>query len=436
MPIPKGTNLKPDEIEYIRQNCLTTSDAKMADYLKRDLRTIRSARRKLGISKKGAGKIEAVDLNKDKKPTEAVQLTLLASQKLNEEERKRFYRTQFTNSLYYDNLKKQFTKEEIDFYLEEWGTLCLQFEDIVATEKRQIDELIKAELMGSRILKKIRFAEEALEEAITELARLQAEAETDPERKRAFQKLAELLEKMQENADAMVTDYQRNVTLKNNLLHELNARRKDRVDQLTKKGTTFQGIVQNLRDRDVRERQGKHMELVRLAKEKKKNEFRKPITYLDGTKDCILLDEFSQLPEVEVVHLEDMHSKMMEKYLSIPNAKILVIDDDMKRNEFFAKIFKDKQVDFATNPDKAIDKLNNEQYDFLCLDYDLGLDQKGNKVADHIIENDLCRNTDILVHSMNKTGSKDLVDKLKDIRTVEQCSFYNIKQTMGEKNGS
>jgi hypothetical protein len=298
--------LQPEEIEYIRNNCLTTSDEKMADYLKRDVRTVMQARRKLGIRKTVGGKVDTVAINN---PNVAAAVSS-ANHQLNEEERKEFYKTQFTNTLYYTNLKEQFTKEEIDFYLQEWGSLCLQFEDIVATEKRQIDEYIKMTLMGFRILRNIKTIEgeiETIQGEIELLRKKYPNIATDPMVAEAMERdnaLIQLMMNMSGQSKSMSIDYQRNLELKNKILGELNARRKDRIDQITKRDKTFLGLIQEFRNREVREIQGRRMELMRMAKEKKKNEWHKPIDYVDGSKDCPLLDEHSEIPKVDIVYMD------------------------------------------------------------------------------------------------------------------------------------
>src|SRR5690606_25192308 len=138
---------------------------------------------------------------------------------------------------------------------------------------------------------------------------------------------------------AMANDYQKNIDVKNKLLNELNARRRDRVDQITKKGTTFLGIVEDLRDRAVREHQGRHLELVRLAKENKKNLWRKPIKFADSTTDCILMDENSEIAEREIVRISDDNSIYTELMIKSKDKRILLIDDDNKRVQFFQTIF-------------------------------------------------------------------------------------------------
>lgn len=288
------------EREYIRENCLIKSDETLSKELNRDLRTIARIRKSLGIHKGQKGTLQPLTLQNNPH--------LVASQKLTEHERKEFFKTQLTNSLYYNSLKEQFTKDEIDFYLEEWASLCVQFEDIVATEKRQIDELIKAQIMGNRILRNIKITEEHIKNLIkeVEIFRKANDMENDEDAQERDLQLMTMIRSMSGQSQAMSVDYQKNVNLKNNLLNELNARRRDRVDQITKRGTTFLGLIESLRERENREKQGRHLELIRLAKDYKKTEWRKPNVFPDGARDCVLLDEDSIIPTQDVVRMEDL----------------------------------------------------------------------------------------------------------------------------------
>jgi CheY-like chemotaxis protein len=434
----KSHRLQPEEIEYIRKNCLTKSDEEMARYLNRHLKTIIGARRKLGINKKSAGKIDSLE---NANPNAAI-AQAQASYQLTETERKEYFKTQFVNSLYYTNLKEQFTKEEIDFYLEEWGSLCLQFEDIVATEKRQIDEYIKMTLMGFRILRNINAIEEEIkqiEREIAELRRKYPNIEKDPMAEEARERdsaLMSLVMTMNGQSKSMSIDYQRNLEMRTKLLGELNARRKDRLDQITKRDKTFLGFIQEFRDRQVRETQGRRLELMRQAKEKKKDEWHKSITYIDGTKDCILLDEYAELPQTEIVYLENKVCKTMTDFSQKKDAKILVVDDDSRRLQFFSEVFKDNDLEFVSNAEKAINKLNSEKYDLICLDYDLGLEQKGTAVVEHILDKNASPDSRILVHSMNKAGAREMAARLKNHRSVEAYPFEDLVKLIGDKNAT
>lgn len=418
-----GKKLAEHELAYIRENCLHKSDVIIGKELKRDPDTIKSARKKMGIIKGQAGKV----LDAESAAKIGVDLS--------EAGRKEFFKTQFTNSVYYDQIKNQFTVEEIGLYLEEWASLCVQFEDILATEKRQIDEFIKAEILGNRILRNNQTIE-------IEIKRLQEETEqlykdfksgaiSEEETAKRDDKLGEMVRSMSSQAAQINNDYNRNVSLRNTLLQNLNARRNDRTDQLKKSGTTLLGLIGAFREREVREMHGRYMELLRIAKEKKKQEFRKEMIFADGSKECILLDDQSEVSEKDIVMLEDMSCKLINKYQETKDRKILIVDNDIKRIQFFQEIFKNNTLDYASSQNKACELLPEKQYDLICLDYDLEL-SKGDVVAESICKFNL--SAEVIVHSENKDGAAKIQGILKN-NIVEIFPFYQIKKFL-EKDES
>jgi CheY-like chemotaxis protein len=409
---------------------MTLSDEKIAKFLKRDIRTIRMCRRQLGIMKKVGGGLQDVNLQRSVVSAHDV---VTAHQGMSEELRKQFYRTQFTNSLYYKNLTEQFTEEEIGFYLEEWAGLCVQFEDIVATEKRQIDEYIKLSILGNRILRNIYSIETEIKILQKEIEEFRAKRDltNDIEAQEYDRERMDMVHSMNAQSQSIRHNYDRNVEMKNKLLDELNARRKDRVDQLSKKGTTFLSLIQDFRDRQTREKQGKHMELARMAKEKKKDKWRKPIRFPDGSLDCVLLDENSEFPKQDIISTSQ-ECNSIDYCQARPDSRILVIDDESRRQQFFADIFKGLQVDYASNTYKALESLKTHEYDLICLDYDLGLNTKGLEVAEKLVSENICPKAKILVHSMNNEGRKKLTDQLGK-RELEIYPFEDIVKNLGEK---
>jgi hypothetical protein len=212
---------------------------------------------------------------------------------MDELERAEFFRVSLQNSLFYTNLKEQFTKAEINFYLAEWGALCVQFEDIIATEKRQIDEFIKAEIMAARLLKNIRLVEDEIESLAKEIDALRAthDMKDDEEAQERDDCIINLIARLASSSQMMTTDYKKNQEMRNSILENLNARRRDRIDSISKSGNTFIGLVEAFRDDSVRKAQGKHMELVRLATQKKADDWRDVHNFPDGGKGVFLLDD-------------------------------------------------------------------------------------------------------------------------------------------------
>lgn len=423
------------ERDYIAKYCTSKTDKEIAEHLGRDIRTIISHRRSIGITKTADGRIQRSEV-----PLGTPPATVAPNRMMTEDQRKEFFRIQLQNSVFYDNLLMQFSEAELNFYLEEWGSLCVQFEDIVATEKRQIDELIKAEIMGNRILRNVKIAEDEVLKIVDEVNALRkatTDIETNEEAQDRDEKLNTMIRAFYAQTQAMTNDYQKNVELRNKLLNELNARRRDRIDNIKKSGTTFIGIVASLRDRQIRDLQGQHMELVRLAKEKKKNEWRKPTLFPDGSKDCILLDSESTLPEdLEASKRAGVASYLVEKYIADNDKNILVVDDDTSRCQVFASLFGNHKVAFASNAEKATVLLSANYYDMVCLDYDLGLNTKGDQVVTFMKDNNNNQNAEVLVHSMNEGGVEILRQTLVGFRNFEVCKFYDIHKSLKEGEGN
>ncbi len=298
-----ASGLTQDEKRFIRQNCLDASDEELAKKLKRDPRTIRKYRtEKLGVIKGPRGTI--ISEGHPPKPEQPLEDEddLKASANMTKPERERFFQRQLTNSQFYFELQKQLTDDEINFYLEEWGSLCEQFSDIVATEKRQIDELIKAEIMANRVMRSIRVAEDEIEKLADSVERLRSfnDVDNDEDAQERDQQLCDMIRTMSAQSNAMARDYQNFVDMKNKILEHLNGRRKDRLHQIEKSKTTFIGLVEALQDQEVRRAQGKHLELLKRAKDKKAKEWRRSDnTFPDGSRDFILLDHQSITPKTD-----------------------------------------------------------------------------------------------------------------------------------------
>lgn len=431
--------LTKDEKDYIQQNCISKTDEEIASYLDRDIKTIAAFRiGKLGIKKDGRGNIiQPVPQQGgagNTIPTNANtgrEINPHISLKLTEQQRKNFFKTQLKNSLFYDNLKQQFAQDEIDFYLEEWGSLCVQFEDVLATEKRQIDELIKAEVMGNRILRNIKITEEEVRHTIARVEewRKANDVKNDEEAQERDDELMAMIRMMYSMAQGMSTEYQKNVDLRNQLLNELNARRRDRIDQIKKGSTTFIGLVQQFRDREMRETHGRNLELVKMAKEKKLNEWRVPKLLPDGSRDCILLDDKSTLPKKNIARYG---SSIVDRYSNERDKAILIIENDNNRLQFFLDKFKNNKIDMASNCEKALEKLNSTKYDLICFDYDIGLETNSLSVAQYMVQNNVCPNAFILIHSNNPSGADALENVLITIYPeVEKVSFDQIFRNHG-----
>ena len=289
----RGKRLSKEDVEYIRENVTSKTDQQIAKDLGCRVVTVANNRRKMGVYKSRGGEIQNDPESSDSSKA------ALSQSGMTEAEKKEFFKTQLVNSLYYKNLKKQLSEEEIDYYLQEWGALCVQFQDIVATEKRQIDELIKTYILDNRILRNIKVAEDEIERLQEEVQELRdnRDIENDTEAQERDERIIELINTLSGQSKSMAKDHDQLVQQKNRLLGELHGRRKDRLDQIEKSGRTFASMVQAFHDEEVRQTQGRHAELVKMSRQKKQKDFRKKSSYPDGSVDNILLDENSETEE-------------------------------------------------------------------------------------------------------------------------------------------
>lgn len=420
----KYIRLTQAEKDYITKYCLKKSIKQIAIDLNRSYDVVQNYIHSLGVKSNKDVK-EAVDPMAGKTHLPSVEI-VSTSKELNENKRKEFFKDQLKNSIFYDNLKQQLTDNEIEFYLAEWAALCLQFEDIVATEKRQIDELIKAEVMGNRILRNVKIAEEETENLVKEVEAYRACHDMEDEQcQERDDRLMSMIKTMYIQTQTMTKDYQSNVDLRNRLLTELNARRKDRIDQIKKAGHTLLDVIKLLKDREVRETQGKHIELMRIAKDKKLKEWRRAHMFPDGSKDCLVLDENSEILSQDIVLNEKYRSDLVNKYSSIAGKNILVLDNVLPRFKIFTEIFHDNTIEFAVNTNDAINKISATKFDLICCDYNLAQGENCLSIIDHLLQTD---NTDmdILIHCPNDNEAEEIKNRILGKIFCEKCSFEII----------
>ena len=141
-------------------------------------------------------------------------------------------------------------------------------------------------------------------------------------------------------------------------------------------------------------------------------------------------------------------------------SNILVVEDSETRNEIFRRILGDSNsVHIATTAQRAIDLIEcNWPYDEIYLDHDLepshygyalfgtrgmteqqiqadmriisNLSGTGKDVAKWIVATEKdCRNTKIVIHSLNSVGARQIWDIFRDVRIAAQvCPFPLLVQ--------
>ncbi len=121
--------------------------------------------------------------------------------------------------------------------------------------------------------------------------------------------------------------------------------------------------------------------------------------------------------------VRDIASKTLltSEYKENDNMKILILDDDHIRHAFFNKRFTGHTVISVYTAEDAIQHLQNEIYDVVFLDHDLGghmfVDSHGSEATGYTVAKWLVEHPDrkpeqIVIHSFNNVGAKNMQDIL------------------------
>jgi len=275
----------------ILENCAKQglSDKKIVDRLfqeigyKWSLETVRRQRRRIGINRQNGIDQQTLVVNK---PSLSVPLP-----GLNEEEKAHWFRDQFKKSHLYTALKLQFNEEEIYMYLEEYGSLCCQFEDIVFSEFFQIDDFLKHRILIHRQLVTIKNLEGEIKE-LSYWINQHPNKEDLPKEDKLFRlEQYRLLESKRSDLNKSNDRYDKLVAERQKIYSGLAATRKDRVDELRGGRESFFNLVTLLQTSEQeRNKQGKFAALTKIAADDVINHFRNPIEFPDGSKEPAIID--------------------------------------------------------------------------------------------------------------------------------------------------
>lgn len=211
-----------------------------------------------------------------------------------------WFRQEFRECHLYPTLQKQFSQDEINTYMEEYGQVCCQFEDLVVSEFFQIDDFLKHRILINRQLIRMKELQAQIEELNAWLHQCPPRDDDTKEikgqrieRYRLLDGAHASLHKANERYDKLVAERQK-------IYQNLAATRRDRLDELKGGGDSFFALLANIQSNDrAREQQGQYAELTRLAAKDVAEEFRKTITFPDGSKAPIIMDENAELPPEE-----------------------------------------------------------------------------------------------------------------------------------------
>lgn len=272
------------EFQVIRKLTLDEgwTDEKIAEKLGRNIKSIRAARIKMGLSKSAAGTISPeTKLKTEKKKVSALR-TLSDDEKLNS------WAKLLKRSSRYDRLVSILTDGELTFFVEQWAKLHVQFEDLSFTEEDTLEELIQYQIRlqdNTRQRKEVMDNEAQLRSELAGRSLKELDLENEDER---F--LFEMIQSNNRVKTDLNKDFRELTDRYQSLLESLNATRKQREDKSRIGGDTFLSLVKQFNDADYRREVGRQEELLRLATNKQLEKLKQNHRFMDGNEEPIILD--------------------------------------------------------------------------------------------------------------------------------------------------
>ena len=194
---------------------------------------------------------------------------------------------------------KQFDVDsgELEYFENTWINLIKQFrEDVLPAEELQIKQFITIDILINRSMKERK-------RHITETEKLQAAVDKEYEKsedQRDIPKLANMETQLSfaRNSIASYTnEYTKLLAEQQKISKDLKATREQRIKRIEDGKSSWTGLIRMLEDEDIREKEGKQLEIIKMATSKFKNVLYDFHSYQDGELDRPILNSESVLKD-------------------------------------------------------------------------------------------------------------------------------------------
>jgi hypothetical protein len=200
---------------------------------------------------------------------------------------------------FWSEVCKQFDIDsgELEYFENTWINLIKQFrEDVLPAEELQIKQFITIDILINRSMKERK-------RHITETEKLQVAVDKEyekPEDQRDIPKLANMETQLSfaRNSIASYTnEYTKLLAEQQKISKDLKATREQRIKRIEDGKSSWTGLIRMLEDEDIREKEGKQLEIIKIATEKFKNILYDFHSYQDGELDRPILNSESVLSD-------------------------------------------------------------------------------------------------------------------------------------------
>jgi uncharacterized protein Smg (DUF494 family) len=188
---------------------------------------------------------------------------------------------------FWPEINRQFDEAsgELEYFEETWIGLIKQFrEDVLPAEELQIKQFITIDILINRSMKERK-------RHIVETEKLQKQVDNEyalPEDQRDIPRLANLETQLSfaRNSIANYTnEYTKLLNEQQKISKDLKATREQRIKRIEDGKSSWVGLIRMLEDEEIREKEGREMEILRLATDKVKLTLEDYHTYEDQVVD-------------------------------------------------------------------------------------------------------------------------------------------------------
>lgn len=192
---------------------------------------------------------------------------------------------------FWSEIEKQFDKEsgELEYFENTWVGLIKQFrEDVLPAEELQIKQFITIDILINRSMKERK-------RHIADTEKLQNEVDKEyakSEDNRDIPKLANLETQLSfaRNSIANYTnEYTKLLNEQQKISKDLKATREQRIKRIEDGKSSWVGLIRMLEDEQIREKEGKEMEILAIAANQIKDKLSDYHSYADNTLDSPFL---------------------------------------------------------------------------------------------------------------------------------------------------
>lgn len=187
---------------------------------------------------------------------------------------------------YYEELKQQFTDQELELFKYHWSRIIAQFkDDVFPTEELQVIDVIKLELLMNRCLKANKDNIQTIS-LYDKLLKDERDKDKDQQDIDYILNLERQLASLRASQESLNKDYRELQAKKANMLREMKGTREQRIKRLEDSKQSFVSwVAQLMQDPETMKKYGVEMEKMRLAMAKERERLSSYHRYEDDTVD-------------------------------------------------------------------------------------------------------------------------------------------------------